>query len=150
MTRPQAIVVAAAELAVVFLAPQAAHAHRMDITCKVESELKIVVGYEDDTPAEQAKVTLADAAGTVVAEATTDDRGVCTIPRPRAGTYTLIADDGSGHRGRIEVPVPQSESEIAEVQTAKRNRWLMGAAGLLGIGGLTFAAKKWLRAKPAT
>lgn len=122
--------------------PHTARAHSMLVEAKVEAMLRVVVGYEDETPAEDAKVTLARADGSVVAEAKTDATGTCTFARPAAGSYSLIADDGAGHRTAVPLAVPESEAEIAEARSARRNRWLMGGLGLAAIALGTLAARR--------
>lgn len=122
--------------------PEAAWAHSMLVEAKVEATLRVVVGYEDETPAEDAKVTLAAADGRAIAEAKTDATGTCTFPRPAAGSYSLIADDGAGHRTAVPLAVPESEAEIAEARSARRNRWLMGGIGLAAIALGTVAARR--------
>lgn len=126
-------------VAVLLIGPAVASAHRMDVAVVVgPGGLTVTVRYEDETPADGATVTLSSGA-----VGTTDERGVCVLPRPAAGTYTLTAADGVGHRATLEVAVPESEDEIATVATAKRNRWLMALAGLALIGGGAMVAK-WM------
>ncbi|MFO0849726.1 MAG: hypothetical protein U0871_14415 [Gemmataceae bacterium] len=89
--------------------PATAPAHKLEVVAKLPPDapavLRVEVGYDDDTPAEGAKVTLTDRAGAVVATGTTDERGVCTLVRPAAGGYTLTADDGAGHRATLPLEV---------------------------------------------
>ena len=147
MPRLKTLVVAFALAGGVLAAPADAFAHRMMIEAKVDGEVKIVVGYEDETPAEQASVKLQDAAKAVVAEATTDGRGVCTFARPRPGKYLLIVEDDTGHRATLELDIPGSSEVAVETATAPRNRWAMGALGigviLVGsVVGRRFLARK--------
>lgn len=92
-------------LLVVLLSPMSAFAHKLEIVAKLPAdaptELRVEVGYDDGTPAEGATVTLTDRAGKPVAEGATDDKGVCVLERPKAGWYTLTADDGAGHRAVV-------------------------------------------------
>ena len=120
----------------------------MEVEAKTDgATVRVVAGYEGDEPAEAAKVTLTDAAGAVVAEGTTDAKGLCVLPRPKAGAYQLAVDDGAGHRAELTLPVPESEAEVT-ARTERRNRWLMAAVGLAAIAGGT-AVARLLRRKPA-
>jgi hypothetical protein len=138
-------------LLAVLLAPSAARAHRMDVTAAIPSSapatVRVEAGYEGDDPAQEATVRLLDGAGRVVADGTTDERGVCVLPRPSAGAYTVRVDDGQGHRAEVVLTVPSSETELAEARTGQRNRWAMTAAGLAVIAGGTVLAR-WLFRKP--
>jgi hypothetical protein len=129
------------------LAPAVARAHKMEVEAKTDgATVRVVAGYEGDEPAEGAKVTLTDAAGAVMTEGTTDAKGLCVLPRPRAGTYRLVVDDGAGHRAELALPVPESEAEVT-ARTERRSRWLMAALGLAAIAGGT-AVARLLRRKP--
>lgn len=134
-------------IAGLLLAPAVAQAHKMEVEAKTDgATVRVVAGYEGDEPTEGAKVTLAGAAGAVVAEGTTDAKGLCVLPRPKAGVYRLAVDDGAGHRAELTLPVPESEAEVT-ARTERRNRWLMGALGLAAIAGGT-AVARLLRRKP--
>lgn len=136
-------------LAAVALDPGTASAHRMLVDAKVgPADVTVEVGYEDDIPAEDATVKLLDAAGAVVATAKTDARGVARVARPKAGTYTVAADDGGGHRTKLALTVPESDAEIAEARTERRNRWATGAAGVAVILAGSLFARRLLARKP--
>jgi hypothetical protein len=121
------------------LAPSAALAHKMLVVATVTGTIRVEVHYEDKTPAEEATVTLKDEAGAVVAEGVTDAAGVCVLPRPKPGAYTIVADDGGGHRRREPLVIPD-ESAPAEARTALGDRWLMTAVGLAVIAAGTLTA----------
>jgi hypothetical protein len=124
----------------------------MDVLAKAghpdPAAVYVEAGYEYGDPAPDATVTLTNEVGSEVARGTTNERGVCSLPRPPAGTYTVTVDDGAGHRETLTLPVPMSESEIAAVASAKRNRWLASAGGLAAIAGLTLAARRVARKTP--
>jgi len=124
------------------VASTTALAHKMEIVAKIPAEnpgiVRVIVGYDTDEPTEKATVTVLDVAGKVVAEGLTDATGLWTFPRPPTGSYTIRADDGAGHRTEVVLPIPESESELAEVQTEKRNRFLMACAGVVAIAVIFF------------
>ncbi len=127
------------------LGPSAASAHALLIEARTEpGAVRVAAKYEGDIPADGARVTLTDAAGAPAAEGTTDGQGVCVLPRPGAGSYTVVVDDGAGHRAELVLAVPRGATEVTEARTATRNRWLMAALGLSAIAGGT-ALAWWLR-----
>ena len=133
-------------VAMAVLTPVAAHAHKMDMVATPDERVvRVVVGYDDDTPCEGATVTLANAAGDVIATGTTNERGVCEFERPAAGIYTIRANDHAGHKASVELPLPQSEAERVSAATVRRNRWLMMAAGLAMIAGVTLVLRRVVR-----
>jgi hypothetical protein len=127
------------------LAPASASAHRMEVEATADGPtIRVVAKYEGGDPADGARVTLTDAAGAVAAEGRTDAAGLCVLPRPRAGAYTLVVDDGGGHRVELALPIPESEAEVT-ARTDRRNRWLMAALGLAAIAGGTVVVRRLLR-----
>lgn len=147
MPRLKPIVVAFALLGGVLFAPADAFAHRMVIEAKVNGDVKVVVGYEDETPSEQATVKIQNAAKVVVAEASTDEKGVCTFVRPKPGKYILIAEDDTGHRATLELDIPGRPEEVVETATPPRNRWAMGAIGVGVILLGSFVGRRFLSRK---
>jgi hypothetical protein len=122
------------------LAPASASAHSMLVEARTDGPtVRVIAKYEGDDPADGAQVTLTDAAGAVAAEGRTDGAGLCVLPRPGAGAYTLVVDDGGGHRVELALPIPESEAEVT-ARTDRRNRWLMAAVGLVVIAGGTAVA----------
>jgi hypothetical protein len=129
---------------VLLVAPSAAHAHKMELraTPTADHRLRVEVTYEGGDPSDGTAVTLADAAGAIVAEGTTDVDGICLLPQPPDGTYTLAADDGAGHRAELTLT---NTADRATAQTAPRDRLLMTLLGLALIAGLTLLARRLMR-----
>jgi hypothetical protein len=119
--------------------PGLAVAHKLEVVAKLPAdaptELRVEVGYDDDTPADGARVTLRDPTGRPVAEGTTDERGVCVLARPAAGRYTLTADDGAGHRATLPLEVGDGSGRPPPGRPAVP----MTAVGLAVILGGTLA-----------
>jgi len=128
-----------------------AFAHRLLSTPRiVGDQLRVEAYYSDDTPAQEAKVTVSRG-DEVVAEGRTDEKGAWTCPRPKPGTYTVRVTS-TGHAADPEtVVVPAEEETVAAPPADERERrtrtpWARLGAGLGIIGGLGIA---WLLARRA-
>ncbi|MDB5307441.1 MAG: hypothetical protein JWO38_1643 [Gemmataceae bacterium] len=73
--------------------------------------IRVEAGYDDDTPAEKAKVTVTDAAGNPVAAGVLDERGVWTFPKPGPGSYTVVVEI-TGHRDAVRLEVPEAAAPV--------------------------------------
>lgn len=140
-------------LVALVLVPKAAYAHRLDVEATIRETdptmIRVEAGYEEIEPAADAQVTLTDTHGVTVVEGRTDETGVCRLPRPAAGTYTVVVDSGDGHRAKVILTVPDADIQTAAARTSPPNRWLMTAAGLALIAAITVAAR-WLLRKPTS
>lgn len=136
-------------LTLVFLAasPMWAQAHRMTADVLVQGDqVQVIAGYDDDMPAEQATVTIKNAQEEVIAEGTTDDSGLCLLPRPIAGTYTIITNDHAGHLVKVTIEIPEDPAS-APVTTVsvKNDRRIMAVIGILGITVTTMSLRRIFR-----
>jgi hypothetical protein len=130
-----------------------AFAHRLHVVAKVTGEqVRVEAFYDDDTPAQEAKVTVA-AGDRLVAEGRTDEKGVWTGATPAPGTYTVRAES-VGHAAKETLVVagpdrvPAAEPTAADERARQtRTPWARLAAGLAVIGGLWIA---WLISRRAT
>jgi hypothetical protein len=87
--------------------PSVSLAHEIGIEIKLkESEVQVVVFFEDDTPAQQAQVTLKNEIGKVLLEGKTNDKGVWSFPTPKAGKYRLEANAGEKHQAKTTFTIP--------------------------------------------
>jgi hypothetical protein len=81
--------------------------HALFAQCKVQGEHLIVEAYyDDDMPAQEAKIEVVDASNNVIASGKTDDKGVFRTKRPPAGKYTVRVDAGAGHQCKVEANIP--------------------------------------------
>ena len=144
-TRFLVLVVAVAAVA---LSPSAASAHDLKLVLKFPPDQPEVLiaegGFDDDTPADEAKVTITDATGAVVAEAKTDERGVCKLTRPGPGKYTakIVA---FGHRDQLEfdIAAPTApEPTPTEYHGWRPDKTLGLVVGVCGL--LVVSAGYWL------
>ena len=130
-------------------APGAARAHDMNATVKVGPEsVRVEVYFEDDLPAEFAKVSVTNSAGAEVATGTTDDRGVWTFPALAPGEYVLAAKC-IGHTATVPFSVA-GEPEAAPVSYtgARLNKTVgltVGAGGLLGVSAVFWLLRRRYR-----
>jgi nickel transport protein len=140
--------------AAIFAGPTPAFAHRLHVDPRpAGDQIRVEVFYDDDTPAQDAKVTIR-LGDDLIAEGRTDDKGVWTCPRPQPGTYTVRAES-VGHAAtetlvvaeRELVPGDEPPSTTAERARRTRTPWGRLLAGLGLIGGLWLA---WLIARRAT
>lgn len=136
-------------LTLVFLAasPMWAQAHRMTADVLVQgNQVQVIAGYDDDMPAEQATVTIKNSTEEVIAEGTTDDSGLCLLPRPAAGTYTIITNDHAGHLVKVTIEIPEDlASAPVTTGSVKNDRRVMALLGFCGIGVITMTMRKVLR-----
>jgi nickel transport protein len=125
-------------LGLVLAVPAACLAHALGVQCKPEGDRILVEAYYDDnTPARRARVKVEDERGQTVLEGLTDEEGRFRFPRPAAGEYVVIVDDGAGHRAKVSLNGRgPTREEFTETP------WLKAVIGLLAILG--FAGALWV------
>ncbi|MBA4188844.1 MAG: hypothetical protein C0467_12675 [Planctomycetaceae bacterium] len=130
----------------VALSPAQADAHDLRLVVKLPPETPDVLlteaGFDDESPADEATVTIIDSNGTVIAEAKTDERGMCRFARPGPGKYTakIVA---FGHRDKVEFDVAGPEIEYRGWRPDQTIGLAVGVGGLL----LTSGGFWWLRGR---
>jgi hypothetical protein len=132
-------------LLVLGFAASPAFAHKVIVTVKIDDNgLKIEAEYEGgEFVAAGAKVTVLSSSGDEVAKGETDEKGICVLPRPVSGVYTVTVDDKQGHFQKEVIVIRENES--SEVRTTQRNRLLMATVGLAVIGGGTVIVRRRMR-----
>jgi len=138
--------------ALLFATASPAFAHRLMADCKVVgNQLRIEAFYQDDTPAQEANVTVRSG-DVVIAQGQTDEKGVWTCPKPAAGTYTVRVES-TGHAATETLVIAESEDgnnpTAAEASpegstdraTRTRTPWRNLALGVGLVGG---ACAVWL------
>lgn len=143
----RSLVLAAAAVAVVSLSGSVASAHDLHATIRVEEE-KVTVegGYDDGTPASEARVTVKDAAGVIAATGSLDERGLWSFPKPKPGDYVVVVEI-AGHRDRVKFSIPGAVVDRAPAKAPEAvtySNWRLDkrvglAIGLLVILGGTLA-----------
>ena len=111
-----------------------AFAHRLLVAPpKVDGDrLRVEAYYQDDTPAQEAKVIIL-LGDEVVVEGTTDEKGVWTGPCPKPGTYTVRVVS-TGHRADATLVVPEPDAPPAQATDDDRSHQTRTPWGRLGIG----------------
>jgi len=138
-----------------------AFAHKLIVDPRIKGDrLQVEAFYEDDTPAQQAKITVLNG-DTVVAEGRTDEKGVWSCPKPIAGSYlvkaeslghaakeTLVIADPKPKVGTPIVVVHDSDSQADEDRAAKiRTPWNRIGLGLGVIIGVTLISLLFRRTR---
>jgi hypothetical protein len=144
-------------VAAILVATSPAQAHRLIVDPRVVGDqVKVEAFYEDDTPAQNAKVTVwLDKEK--VAEGRTDEKGVWKFPKPAPGTYTVRVED-LGHAGKellvisdpkvgSESPthMPEPAADVPSRDEKTGPRWGRVAIGVGVIGGLVLLWRLRLR-----
>jgi hypothetical protein len=141
------LVLALAALAVASL-PGRAAAHDLRATVRLLPEaVEVEAGFDDDTPAEGAKVVITDASGNEVAAGRTDERGLLRLSRPGRGKYVAVAES-AGHRDEVPFEVVESD-DFYEFANWRLDRRVGLAAGVGGLLALSLAFWWFRLRKPA-
>ncbi len=103
------------------------------------NRLKVEAFFDDDSAAGEAKVSVEDTAGKIIASGVTDKDGVWELPMPADGGYRLIIDAGAGHRAKLTFTVANQKLETAGPTRAQFTRTPWGRI-LAGIGVIAVLA----------
>jgi hypothetical protein len=138
--------------AIIVGAPARALAHDLKATVKLlPEEIVVEAGFDDDTPAQGAHVTILKEDGTAIAMGKTDEKGVCRLAMLRPGQYTAKVYDLIGHGDVVpfEVPGPgflDAPIEYVRDRPNKAIGFVLGVGGLLGLS----LAFWWIRLRKRT
>lgn len=82
-------------------------AHKLIVVATIKGErVRVEAFYDDDTPAQQAKVIIESDGKRVVAEGRTDERGLWSCPIPAPGEFTVRAES-TGHAAKDFFVIPE-------------------------------------------
>jgi hypothetical protein len=110
-----------AAIVIGMIAVPPAFAHKMLLDCHPKGErLRVEAFYDDDTPAQNAKVTVENESREIVLEGMTDDRGVWSGPRPVPGRY-LVRAETLGHVAKGSVVISAEDSPRDPVAPAEQS-----------------------------
>ena len=78
--------------------PAPVFAHAVGVDCTVRGDKVEVEGFfDDDSPAQKAKVRVVNAKGELIADGITDEKGRWSFRTPAPGKYQVELDAGAGH-----------------------------------------------------
>lgn len=99
-----------AALFLILLYPSTASAHALRAECKLRNDkIEVEAYYDDDTPAQDAKVLVVTDQEAEVIQGRTDETGRWSFPRPTPGSYRVIVNAGDGHRCNVRFSVPEGQ-----------------------------------------
>lgn len=129
--------------------PTNVYAHAVGIEAKQKGTQVVVEGYFDDnSPADDAKVTVEDETGTVIDQGKTDANGKWSFATPNPGKYKVKLDAGAGHRATTTLTITDpatkptveaNEQTVSEGPTRgefTRTPWVKMAIGLALLGSI--------------
>jgi hypothetical protein len=118
-------------------------AHQILIELKPEAtRIRLVAFFEDDSPADDAAVSVTSEAGEVVAQGKTDANGVWHFARPKPGNYQInLSSIGHVSKKELTIPIDNPTSESPPLTPPReeqtRTPWWGLLLGIVGIGALT-------------
>jgi hypothetical protein len=138
--------------AVIVVLPERATAH--DLIAKVKllpDRVVVEAGFDDETPAEGARVAILNESGSEVASGRTDERGECRLSNLSRGKYKAIVEWGGGHRDEVtfEVFAPGFLDAPIEYIRARPNKTIGVVAGVGALLAISFAFWWFRLRKPA-
>ena len=143
-------VVAAAALAVALVSPSRSQAHDLKASVNALADpIRVEAGFDDDTPADGARVEVTDAEGRTIASGVLDDKGLWSFPKPGPGSYRIVVEL-AGHRDAIRLVIPEAvpPEVVADWRLDKNLGLVIGLALLLG-GSAAFVLLRRSRRREA-
>lgn len=126
----------------VVLTPRESFAHGLFTSVEVRKDVvHIEVYFDEDMPAEYAKVVVTNTTGVSYGAGFANENGVFTIPLPEPGEYVVEADC-EGHKVRLNFSVHGNQDSPAKFG-GKPNSVLGLVAGVVVLLGIS--AFFWLR-----
>lgn len=99
-------------LILVLLTVWPAYAHRINAFADYsEGKLTVMSYFSDGTPVRNARVTVIDSKGTIVAEGFTDADGIFSIELPPSN-YKIVVNESLGHKTETEIVLTPKEKGI--------------------------------------
>lgn len=114
-------------LGLLFALASPALAHRINIFALDEGgEVYTESTFAGKRPVKRGTVSVFNADGTLLLTKETDEKGICTFPRPEPGALTVEVDAGQGHKSRWELEAAEggavsSESVVTEPVPSEPN-----------------------------
>ncbi|BCS98887.1 hypothetical protein DSLASN_45190 [Desulfoluna limicola] len=107
-------------LGLLFAMASPALAHRINIFALDEGgEVYTESTFAGKRPVKKGTVRVFNADGTLLLTKETDEKGICTFPRPEPGILTVEVDAGQGHKNRWELDAVEGGAVSAEPAVAE-------------------------------
>jgi len=135
-------------LLAVVLSDRPASAHKILLEARLDGDkLRVEVAFDDDTPAQGARIVIENERNEIVAEGKADERGIWSTPKPVPGSYRIKADS-VGHatsRDLLIGDAPKAEGETPQRRKHETGKpWLKAVIGI-GAIAVVFAVVWFLR-----
>ncbi len=128
------------------------HAHDLRVSVDFNAEqvfFKVYFNeFGEEEPVEEAKIKVYGSERTLLAEGTTDAKGLWQMPRPKLGTYWADIDGGEGHLIKNERFEIYDGSRPARTERHSAYPWTGAVLGLATLAVLSGAAWLYLRRRP--
>lgn len=99
-----------------------AHAHRINAFADYsDGKLTVMSYFSDGTPVRNARVTVIDPKGAIVAEGFTDDDGIFSIELPPAN-YKIVVNESLGHRAETEIALTPKEKAVPAEKSSQKKQ----------------------------
>lgn len=132
-------------------AADSAFAHKFYVEAKLAEPIRIEAYFEDDTPAQEAKIIVRQGE-TIVAEGRTDEKGVwtCTLPpgnyQVRAETLGHAAETTLGVPDKPVEPIAATDNQRTENTRTPLRRLVMGLGIIAGVTIVSYVLRQRSRA----
>ena len=89
------------------LVPTLGHAHAIGLDCTLRgNKVEVEVYYDDDSPAQKAKIEVVGVMEEIIISGITDEKGKWSFAAPVPGKYEVRVDGGAGHRAKRSLTIP--------------------------------------------
>ncbi|MBI2805800.1 MAG: carboxypeptidase regulatory-like domain-containing protein [Planctomycetes bacterium] len=121
-------------------------AHALGVDCQLRGgKVEVEAFFDDDSPAEKARVEVRSLDDQVIARGSTDAKGRWSFAVPAPGNYLVHVDAGAGHRAKKSIVIPPfgtppapTPVTIDGTNSARQDftgtPWVRIAIGLAAIG----------------
>jgi len=107
-------------LGLLFAMASPALAHRINIFALDEGgEVYTESTFAGKRPVKKGTVRVFNAGGTLLLTKETDEKGICTFPRPEPGALIVEVDAGQGHKSRWELDAADAVAVSSEPMVAE-------------------------------
>lgn len=110
-------------------------AHRINIFAVDEGgEVYTESTFAGKRPVKKGTIRVFNGEGALLLTKETDEKGICTFPRPEAGALTVEVDAGQGHKNRWELEAAEGVAVSSEPMVAEA---VLPEPKAAAVGGLS-------------